>query len=160
MPIPLYIEAAQVIVPAPDIVHSAKCFSDHDLINQVTIIISIFDEHGWDHRNVGTDAWFISSYLDALLQESRRRISKNEFNGASLHFCKSVDDAVARTESFRRSIPESTRPFPEWFGNNLAVHRVHRKLLMLRNPQHYNECAIMDYRGILVAWIDEAQNPY
>lgn len=160
MSVPLYIEAAQVIVPAPDMVQSAQCFHEHELISQVQILSSIFYDHGWDPRNVGKDAWFLGSYLSALVSECRRRISKNNVAGMTLAFCQAMDDAGERVENFRRAIPEGSRPYPDWFGNNLEVHRPHRKLLMLRNPQHYNECAIMDYRGILVAWIDEAQNPY
>lgn len=160
MSIPLYIEAAQVLVPAPDMVQSAQCFHEHELISQVQILNSIFEEHEWDARNIGLDAWFLGSYLSALVSECRRRISKNNVQSMSLAFCQVMEDAGERVEELRRSVPEDAHSYPEWFGNNLAVHRPHRQLLMLRNPQHYNECAIMDYRGYPVAWVDEAQNSF
>lgn len=146
--LPVYLEF--ISVPLPDYVDSAKAFKDEHLEQMIKVIGRFLDQIDWNaDAFTPEESWFITTYLIALILEAKQRNPhRTDFDG--------FKDAADR---LRKSITQAYRGYPEWFGNNLLVHREHRKRLMALDSD-YNDNVVRDFRSIMVSWKEEADNAY
>lgn len=131
--IPYYIQHRIVIVPLPDLVQCAKCFSDRDLDEQVVALTTLTGRLPDDRY----EAQFILRYLVTLNREAiKRGLTKTKLDVDALRLATSC-------------------PPPVWYDDAM-VFRDHRAFLMNDDPDRYANCYVRDETGNLITWEEES----